>query len=322
MPERRATDAMTVMRMRGVRLLLAGSAMVGVLACTERVPTSPSQTSTPSSTTPSTTAPGCTYEISPGSRIHGPGAETGTVTVTTSSTCTWTAASSADWIAVASGATGTGSSVVSYAVQANGGDGRTGLLTIAGRAFTVEQAVNACRFDDFSRWRVQQARVSTGTVRASGQRVELRVVTGQDVAGIVSPCALQGDFDIQVDFEWIREPAGNTYGLRMGVWIGSGFLTVNRTPTPSHYSLYLGSTLIPPNIPTSDARGQLRLARTGASTAGFHWSGSGWIRLGAVSLGTSPTQIYLDLSSALASTPSETVVAFQNFRVNSGTPAN
>jgi len=308
-------------------LVLTWLTILGSVACTERVPTTPTPTSSPipSSTPTPTPTPSCTYEISPTNRLHGPGAETGTVSVTAPSGCGWTASSGVSWVAITSGGSGTGSGTVAYAVQANSGEGRTATLTVAGRAFAIEQAVLflACRLADIadvSRWRVQTG-PSPGTVRVSGQQVELRVVSGQVQAGIASPCALQGDFDVQVDYALINWPAGNTYGLRLLGRVGGAVsLAINRTP--SNYSLYLDSTLIPPNIPTTDTRGQLRLARTGASIAGFYSTASGWTRLAAADVGTGPTSFVLDLSSGIASTPSETVITFNNFRINSGTPSN
>lgn len=86
-------------------------------------------------------ASSCSYSISPTSRSHGSGAETGTVAVTTTSGCTWTAQSNAAWVTVTGGASGSGSGTVSYSLVANGTSSqRTGTMTIAGQTFTVTQA--------------------------------------------------------------------------------------------------------------------------------------------------------------------------------------
>jgi hypothetical protein len=60
--------------------------------------------------------------------------------VSTTSTCSWTAASNSSWISVTSGAAGTGSGTVAFSYVANTGGSRTGTVTIGGRAFTVTQA--------------------------------------------------------------------------------------------------------------------------------------------------------------------------------------
>jgi hypothetical protein len=82
----------------------------------------------------------CWYTISPASNgmlwIGGGGH---TVTVTTASTCAWTATSNDAWITITSGASGTGNGVVTYSVAGNNGPARRGTLTIAGLTATVPQ---------------------------------------------------------------------------------------------------------------------------------------------------------------------------------------
>lgn len=86
-------------------------------------------------------ASSCNYSISPTSRSHGSGAENGTVAVSTTSGCSWTAQSNASWINVTGGASGSGNGTVSYSLVANGTSSqRTGTMTIAGQTFTVTQA--------------------------------------------------------------------------------------------------------------------------------------------------------------------------------------
>ncbi len=64
------------------------------------------------------------------------------LTVTTGSTCPWTATSNASWITITSGASGTGTGFVIFTVAANTGASRQGTLTVAGHAVTVSQAAN------------------------------------------------------------------------------------------------------------------------------------------------------------------------------------
>ena len=107
----------------------------------------------------------CTYSISPTSRSHGSGAETGTVSVTAGSICTWTASSNASWITIISGSSGYGTGVVGYSVAANTGtSSRTGTLTIAGRTFTVTQAGIACTYSISPTSRAHGSGAETGTV--------------------------------------------------------------------------------------------------------------------------------------------------------------
>lgn len=61
------------------------------------------------------------------------------VTVAGVSGCPWTAASQAGWIRVVSGATGDGAGAVTFEIDANPGEPRTGIVAIAGQVYTVAQ---------------------------------------------------------------------------------------------------------------------------------------------------------------------------------------
>ncbi|MBA2737859.1 MAG: BACON domain-containing protein, partial [Pyrinomonadaceae bacterium] len=86
---------------------------------------------------------GCTYSISPTSANPPASGSTGSVNVTVSNGCAWTAVSNASWITVTSGLNGNGNGTVQYTVTANTGLERIGTITIAGQTFTVTQA-NGC----------------------------------------------------------------------------------------------------------------------------------------------------------------------------------
>ncbi len=84
--------------------------------------------------------PQCTLTISPSVSAFNASSSTGTINVTSSSNCSWTALSNASWITIPAGSAGTGDGTVSYSVSANTtGITRTGTLTIGGHIFTVTQ---------------------------------------------------------------------------------------------------------------------------------------------------------------------------------------
>jgi hypothetical protein len=98
----------------------------------------------PAPTPPPSPAPTCTFTVAPGSLGVGPAASTGSLSVTTTGACSWTAVSHADWISVASGASGSGNGTVQLTIAANTGTAdRTGALTVAGQTVTVTQAAPA-----------------------------------------------------------------------------------------------------------------------------------------------------------------------------------
>src|SRR5438128_12625307 len=85
-------------------------------------------------------AAACTYSISPTNRVHGYGATTNSVSVTTASGCAWTVVNTNGWITILSPTNGLGSGSVSYAVNANlSVNWRTGVVMIADQIPTVSR---------------------------------------------------------------------------------------------------------------------------------------------------------------------------------------
>jgi hypothetical protein len=91
----------------------------------------------------------CSYELSPGGADFGKDASAGTFSVSAPGECAWTATSGAAWLVVTSGAQGSGSGSVSYAVARNPEViDRTTTITVANKAFTVRQSgdVAVCQY--------------------------------------------------------------------------------------------------------------------------------------------------------------------------------
>ncbi|MCK6681169.1 MAG: hypothetical protein L6R30_01970 [Thermoanaerobaculia bacterium] len=63
-----------------------------------------------------------------------------TFQVATSAACPWTAVAEDSWITITAGASGTGNGTVTFSVAPNDGPDRTGTITVAGTAFTINQA--------------------------------------------------------------------------------------------------------------------------------------------------------------------------------------
>ena len=90
----------------------------------------------------------CSYSLSAMSASVTETASTGSVDVTASNAaCGWGATSNTTWLTITGGATGTGNGTVSYAVAANNSiTARTGVLTIGGVTYTVNQAGVPCSY--------------------------------------------------------------------------------------------------------------------------------------------------------------------------------
>jgi hypothetical protein len=110
-------------------ITLAGwlSAVLTIGACSRSNPSEPSTT--------------CSFTVGPPSvATFAPEGGTGTASVTTASTCSWTATSGASFITIAQGGSGTGNGTVQFSVAPNPSTAdRTGSLTIAGSTFNLTQ---------------------------------------------------------------------------------------------------------------------------------------------------------------------------------------
>ncbi len=83
--------------------------------------------------------------INPTTQSFGSGGGPGTVNVTATVGCPWTATSNNNWITINSGGNGSGNGTVSYSVAANASPiQRAGTITIAGQTFPVTQDANTC----------------------------------------------------------------------------------------------------------------------------------------------------------------------------------
>jgi len=97
-------------------------------------------------TTVTQDAASCRYNVTPANSTVSMQGGTVTVNVEALSGCAWTAQSSSSWMSIASGAAGDGNGAVRVQVGANGGDGRSGTITVAGNTVTVNQGEAPCAF--------------------------------------------------------------------------------------------------------------------------------------------------------------------------------
>jgi YVTN family beta-propeller protein len=93
------------------------------------------------------TPAGCAFEINPKVGWFGPSGGSGTISVPAPNGCSWTAVASTPWITV-SPTSGSGSGTVTYTVAANGGEPRSGTVTIAGQPVQVHQTLPQMVIDE------------------------------------------------------------------------------------------------------------------------------------------------------------------------------
>jgi hypothetical protein len=83
----------------------------------------------------------CSFQLSPGSFAHGPGAETNTVSVATQDGCAWAAHNTIPWVIIMSSVNNSNAGTLTYRVAINPrAESRSGTINIAGHSFTVSQA--------------------------------------------------------------------------------------------------------------------------------------------------------------------------------------
>lgn len=90
----------------------------------------------------------CGFRLSPTSQSFPASGGSGTITVTATSDCSWTAVSNVSWVRITSGTNYVGSATVTYVVDPNNSTfPRTiGTLIIAGKGFNVSQAGLPCSY--------------------------------------------------------------------------------------------------------------------------------------------------------------------------------
>lgn len=108
-----------------------------VAACSDSEPSTP-------------TAPSCTFALSTMTLNIAATGATATIGVTANSGCAWTATSNASFVVVNSGSTGSGTGTVGLSIAENGGDARTGTVTVAGQTVTVSQAAADALFGNWT----------------------------------------------------------------------------------------------------------------------------------------------------------------------------
>ncbi len=211
-----------------------------------------------------TAASGCAYSIAPASQSFVSSGGTGVVnvTMTSGSDCRWTTTSSASWITVTSGASGTGSGPVGFSVASNSGSARSGTLTIAGQTFTVNQAAATCtyslspssaNFSSFGGNGVFSVITSTGcswTASTTAGWIHVITVSG---SGTISA-------NVAVD--------ANAGSVRTGyINVQGQTFTVNQDGAAAAYAYWLPVANHVGGLNGSQWRSDLGLLNTGATTA-------------------------------------------------------
>jgi hypothetical protein len=135
------------------------------------------------------------------------------------------------------------------------------------------------------------------------------------VAGVMSRCALHGDFDAQVDYQLLDWPPANGVHLNFGTNFPQGVGRQNMAGE-------LIFAWFPPdvvNLPFGELSGSLRLVRRGRTISGYVRAPGGWRKLLIADDPYGDTRLQLSISSLAGEWAHQEVrVAFDDFRINSG----
>ena len=232
----------------------------------------------------------CSYTISPESASIPSGGGSGRVTVSTAAGCAWSASSTASWLEIVGGSSGSGSGEVAYQAAPSTST-RSAALTIAGRTFTVNQSAG-CSFSIAPEQLSVAAPGGTSTVNVTAQSgcawsmsssvpwITLRSNGPENGAGAVQVTV-----------------AVNTGAARVGTAIIAGrTVTVSQAAAPVSSppcSYKVGPLEVKANDDGALRRVEIETADGCAWTAS---SNTSWIRLGLTTSGTGNGEVFLIIS--------------------------
>ena len=256
--------------------------------------------------------PVCSYTISPGVVSMGAIAGSTTVAITAPSGCGWTVASQAAWIAVTSGASGAGSAVVTVSISANPGAARSGIVSIAGQTFTLNQAAIEPPKCDYT---IDSSSASVGSGAGAGPAVSVKAPAGcawtstSDAAWISITSGSSGSGDGQVSFN----VTANVGPARSGtLTIAGRTFTVNQSANCS-YSINPATAAI-------GSGGGAGPAIAVTATAGCAWtstSNAAWISVNSASAGAGNGSVTVTVSANTGASRTGTVtIAGQTLTIN------
>ncbi|HNG33043.1 MAG TPA: BACON domain-containing carbohydrate-binding protein, partial [Blastocatellia bacterium] len=180
--------------------------------------------------------PTCNYSLSPTSQNFAAAGGAGTINLTTTSNCNWSATSNAAWISIAN-SHGVGSGAINFSVEANANSNqRTGAITIGDQTFNITQSGGtACNLSlPIAVGQTLSGQLSAGDcVRAGGSladRFTFTGATGQQIAVNVNSTAFNA-YALLTDAgnAVLAEDDNGGGGTNARIPAGNGFFTLPAT---------------------------------------------------------------------------------------------
>ncbi len=240
------------------------------------------------------TGAACSFSVSPSSASASAGGSIGNFAVNTLAGCSWTAAATASWISITSGASGTGPGNVGYSVAANPDvTTRTGSIIVGSATFTITQG-GQCSFTLSPVSANAPAAGLTGTINVTASSGNCDRTATSNVSWITISLGASGIGNGTVGY---TVAANNTPAQRSGtITIGNQTFTVTQSAADCSFSLF--PTTI--SAPVAGASGRINVTTTCAWTA---ISNNDWIQISSGASGTGNGSISYSVSANSSAQP-------------------
>jgi BACON domain-containing protein/all-beta uncharacterized protein len=244
-------------------------------------------------TTP--TPPACTFTLS-GSNLTIPAdGGSNTVTVSTGSKCSWIAQADAEWVSIASGATGTGPGSVNFTVARNSAtEPRSCHLTIAGQSvgITQEGRTVTCSYEIAPAGAAYLMEGGAGSVAVMAPETCAWTASTTSAWITVSPASAQGSGSGTVSYTVARN---SEIGARTGaITIGGRTFPISQAGDTASCVYSVAPVQFSPCMPAT------QLTTTLTTPAGCPWTAatdSPWITIAGAPFGNGPASIAFSVTA-------------------------
>lgn len=255
----------------------------------------------------------CAFAIYPTSASYGPNGGSASINIGAVGGCSWGGSSSANWITITSGGSGTGNGVLNYSVASNPfSTPRSATITVAGQTFSVTQQAGACSYSLSSPSGSFAAAGGNGSVNVIASAGDCPWSASSGVNWVTITSGGSGAGNGTVTFNVAANP--NTSSRNANLTIAGRTYAITQGGAACSYSLSATSSSLFP------ASGGIDTVNVTAQ-AGCNWSASTsdiWITIlsGASGSGSGTVTFFVDNNASTQSRSGRISIAGQNYTVN------
>ena len=244
----------------------------------------------------------CSYAVTPLSASATAAGGSFSLTVTAQTGCSWTAASNASWITLASGNSGNGNGKVSYSVAANNiTAARTGSITVGGATVAITQSAASLSYSLSPTSASFPAAGGSGSVAVSVSPSGASWTASSTASWITFVSGSSGNGNGKVSYS---VAANSTTSARTGsIAVGSASVAITQAAASSSYSLSPTSA----SFPAAGGSGSVVIT---VSPSGASWtatSNASWISISSAKSGAGKATLAYSVTSNSAGARSGTL---------------